>query len=300
MNPALRHLLDRHDGVLSRAVVLEVLPHHVLDHAVAAGQVMRVFPRVYVERGRHGEPPIRRRAAVAHAGGDGALSHLSALAVWELPVPATARVHLITGSHRQLRHGGDLTVHRRAGFVAGPPHAVLRHGLPVTRLERSVVDSWPLLRGDAQRAPAIRAVADRRTTADRLLTEARRAIRLPGRRQLLALLGKLAAGCRSELELWGYDHVLRGPGVPPFAWQVPIDLGGRTVHLDAYRAQERVAVELDGARWHASPADRERDLRRDAALAARGIMVVRYTYQRLMTEPAAVQAELLAVLAARR
>jgi len=58
--------------------------------------------------------------------------------------------------------------------------------------------------------------------------------------------------------------------------------------------------ELDGREGHVSKADRERDLRRDAALAARGILVVRFTHYRLTHEPEAVRREILAILAARR
>jgi very-short-patch-repair endonuclease len=58
--------------------------------------------------------------------------------------------------------------------------------------------------------------------------------------------------------------------------------------------------ELDGAKWHGSPRSRERDLRRDAALAARGYRVVRLTHERLTRQPAEVRAEILAILAAAR
>jgi very-short-patch-repair endonuclease len=61
-----------------------------------------------------------------------------------------------------------------------------------------------------------------------------------------------------------------------------------------------VAFELDGAAWHTSPVDRARDLRRDAALAALGILVVRYTYERLHAEPMAVRAEARSILAVHR
>jgi very-short-patch-repair endonuclease len=45
---------------------------------------------------------------------------------------------------------------------------------------------------------------------------------------------------------------------------------------------------------------RERDLRRDAALAAVGITVVRFTHDRLVRTPDDVRAQAVAILAARR
>lgn len=83
----------------------------------------------------------------------------------------------------------------------------------------------------------------------------------------------------------------------------PIRLPGHTVYLDLYAPAEKVNIELDGGATHSSPADRERDRRRDAALAALGILgilVVRYTHHRLTHDPDGVRREVLAILAARR
>jgi very-short-patch-repair endonuclease len=57
---------------------------------------------------------------------------------------------------------------------------------------------------------------------------------------------------------------------------------------------------MDGAAFHGSPGQRERDIRRDAALAVMGIQVVRFSHQRLFGDPDGCRRELLAILAARR
>jgi very-short-patch-repair endonuclease len=44
-------------------------------------------------------------------------------------------------------------------------------------------------------------------------------------------------------------------------------------------------VEADGRRWHTRQADFERDRRRDNAALALGLVVVRFTYKMLVTEP---------------
>ena len=77
-------------------------------------------------------------------------------------------------------------------------------------------------------------------------------------------------------------------------------VAGRTYYLDLYAAHERVNVELDGAAWHSSRQQREADIRRDAALATRGILVVRFGYQQLVGDPAGVRRQVLAILDARR
>ena len=80
--------------------------------------------------------------------------------------------------------------------------------------------------------------------------------------------------------------------------QRDVRVAGRRYRLDLAFDAERVAVELDGA-THAGPDGRERDTRRDAALAAAGWLTVRFTHRRLTTDADGCRRELLAVLATR-
>jgi len=94
--------------------------------------------------------------------------------------------------------------------------------------------------------------------------------------------------------------VFRGPGLPRLVQQHPVRLPSATVHLDAAVPELGIAIELDGAALHGSAADRERDTRRDVALAALGWVVLRFSYHRLTTDPEGCRQELLQVCAARR
>jgi hypothetical protein len=145
----------------------------------------------------------------------------------------------------------------------------------------------------------ISAVGERRTTPARLLDALATNQTLPSRAELVRLANLLERGCRSELELFGYVEVFTGAGMPELEWNVPVRLDHRTIYLDAYCRAARVNFELDGAKWHASAADRERDARRDAALAAMGIMVVRFTHDQLVNDPDRVRAQIRAIVAAR-
>jgi len=71
---------------------------------------------------------------------------------------------------------------------------------------------------------------------------------------------------------------------------------GRHVDLDAAYVAAKVGVELDGAAFHGSPQDRERDTRRDAALATLGWVVLRFSYRRLTHDPAGCRAEIETVV----
>jgi very-short-patch-repair endonuclease len=76
-------------------------------------------------------------------------------------------------------------------------------------------------------------------------------------------------------------------------------LTGRWIRLDAAYPDALVAVELDGAAFHGSREARERDLRRDTALAALGWVVLRFSYVRLMADPDGCRREIEAVVRAR-
>jgi very-short-patch-repair endonuclease len=300
VNPLLAKLVDSGGGLLHRRDTAGMVSAHVVEHAVASGRLARPLPRTLVRPELLHDADVLLRAAVAYARGHVAVSHLSALRIWGLPVPSGGWLHLMTDDRRHLRGAVGVRVHRREDFTPEPPEVVVRQGLPVTRLESAVIDSWPLLDGDAKRAPAIAAVSGRMTTPDRLRQVADRFPRIAGRRHLMSLLDRLAAGCRSGLELWGYDQVFAGPQFVRLKWQVPVRLGSRSVYLDALDEESGVNLELDGAASHATPADRERDLRRDAALTALGFTVVRFSSARLRAEPARVRAEALAVIRAHR
>ncbi|MDQ7908590.1 DUF559 domain-containing protein [Phytohabitans sp. ZYX-F-186] len=301
MNATLRALLAHGHGVAGRNEVDQVVSIRALEWAVRSGHVHRLLPGVYAEAALADQPAVLRRAAVRYAGGRGTLSHTTALDVWGLrPADRDEPVHLRVPFDVRLRSHPPVVVHQRRGLRIEPPDVVTRSGLPVTRLETTLVDAWPLLRREERPAPLIKAVRERWTTPERVLAALEAVPRLADRAGIRALLDRLASGCHSPLEIWGHDQVFTGPGMPRFERQVAVRVDGRACYLDVWAPRERVDFELDGAAWHAAPERREADLRRDAALAALGIQVVRFTHRRLFREPDAVRREVLEVLAAAR
>ncbi|WP_328654027.1 hypothetical protein OG598_09315 [Micromonospora sp. NBC_00330] len=95
MNSVLRELVDLGGGLVTLGTARQVVPSWTLQQACRNGELVRALPEVFVAAhlvlGRPGapvlsrlDPAMSRRAALAWAGGHGALSHLSALAVWGL------------------------------------------------------------------------------------------------------------------------------------------------------------------------------------------------------------------------
>ncbi|SDE87665.1 Protein of unknown function [Blastococcus fimeti] len=110
----------------------------------------------------------------------------------------------------------------------------------------------------------------------------------------------LADGCQSELEIWGCLHVLRGPGMPAFTQQRRVQVAGEWFVLDAACEEVMLAVEMDGAAWHGSRAQRERDIRRDALLATIGWQTMRFGHRRMTRQPDACRRDIRATYLARR
>ena len=211
-------------------------------------------------------------------------------------------------TRRNLRGAPTVIVHR-----SDRRQVTVRVGrLEALTPERSLVDAWAwahLSRGNPRarlERPVVRqaVIEGVRSRGVRLLgvrAESDRLGQHPGREALTELIDLVARGCQSELEIWGVTRVLPGPpDVPQWIQQHPVHLGdGRRVTLDAAYVEARVGVELDGAAFHGSRAARERDLRRDSALAAVGWIVLRFSYARLMADPEGCRREIVAGVLAR-
>ena len=249
---------------------------------VGSGYLQRLQPGVYALPAAARDWRSRVEAAV-HATG-GVVSHRSALALWGLAPPG-GPVHLTVELSRSARGSTGIVLHRTREL-----RDTIRRieSMPVSCVERAVVDAWGnpggLSRADL-RAAAISAVRRRLCLPRQLGEEIGRRPCLRSRAALIGLVALLADGCQSELEIWGCLNVLRGPGMPPFVQQRRIKVGAESFSLDAAYDEVMLAVEMDGAAWHGSTEQRERDIRRDALLATVGWQTLRFGFRRLTTLP---------------
>jgi very-short-patch-repair endonuclease len=264
---------------------------------VASGRLQRIQPGVYGLPAAAQDWRTRVEAAV-HATG-GVVSHRSALALWDL-VPAGGPIHLTVEHTRSGRGTRGVALHRSREL----DETIRRvDGLPVSCVERAVVDTWGapagLSRADV-RAAAIAGVRRRLCLPRQLYAELERRPCLRGRAALLQLVAMLADGCQSELEIWGCLQVLRAPGMPAFVQQRRVCVGGETFVLDAAYDDVLLAVEMDGAAWHGSREQREKDIRRDALLATIGWQTLRFGFRRMTSSASGCQRDILAAYQARR
>lgn len=290
----IREAIVSNGGLATRQQLLRTVPAAVLDGQIGRKKLVRVFPHVYRLKGPTDEDMTALRAALLHAGPASALSHTTALAVWgerRLEQP----LHLTVDESLRRAGAPGLIVHRRKRFDPESGQCVERHGLTITTLPRTIIDSWPLL-PVAERRPLALDLARRRLVTADLLDEAlAERPNVAGRRLLRQTIELIADGCQSELEAHGVLNLFRHRSLPSSVGQYRVELPTGHVRLDRAWPEARVAVELDGARHHTSPEDRERDLARDTALAALGWVVLRFTYAQVLRDPAGVRAKILEV-----
>ncbi len=285
-------------GWATRAELLERISPRTLSAWVTSGRLVRLAPGVLAAPAASQRWRVRVAAALARR--DAVASHGTALALWELVPPPPGPVHVTVEGSRSGRGSPGIVRHRSSDALADRRRV---DGLPVTSVERSVVDAWgsagPPSR-DEVRAAAITAVRRRLCRPADLAHELDASTRLPGRAELAGLVRLLTDGCRSELEIWGCLRVLRAPGMPAFTQQRRVTVGRETFLLDAAYDEAMLAVEMDGAAWHGSNRQRESDIRRDSLLATAGWQTLRYGYRRLTTAPDDCRRDVLAVYRARR
>ncbi len=291
----LRALVGHHGWTTWEALTSRV-DRKTVTAWVATGRLLRIQPGVYALPGAAGDWRLRVEAAVRACGA--VVSHRTALSLWGL-LPPGGPIHLAVELHRSGRGPSGVVLHRTRLLE---PTIRRVGGLPVTCVERALVDAWGDPAGVAVpdlRAAAIAAVRRRTCTPAQLLAEIERRPCLPRRSSLVTLVGLLADGCQSELEIWGCVEVLRAPGMPPFVQQRPVTVAGRTCYLDAAYDDALLAVEMDGAAWHGSREQRERDIRRDAVLATAGWQTLRFGFRTLTAEAERCRREIRAVHDAR-
>jgi len=268
---------------------------------LATGRLVLLHPGWVVLPDRADEWVVRAHAAAGYTGG--VLSHWSALHLHGLLDEGVTRLDVTVPRSRRVRTSRWLRVHRSTR----PVTAARVRGLPSTSLARALVDTW----GDAHAASAmrgadgvlrgvvLRATCEGWTGVAAVVDELSGRPELPGREALAELLGHVARGSRSELEIRATRDVLDGLGLPAPERQHRVLLSRGPILLDAAWPDLRIAVEFDGAAFHGDLEARERDLRRDAELAALGWVVLRFGYRDVTEHPQVCRARIRAVHQAR-
>ena len=288
-------IATRQHGVVSRTQLLGAgVGRHQIEHRLASGRLHPVHRGVYRVGHQAPGPPAREMAAVLACGPGAAISHRSAARMWEwIERDPGAPIEMTVTRSRAPRLRG-VRGHRTTRFDRGDVVLVAR--VPTTSPARTVLDVAPILPAhQLERIVAeaqVRRLVDHGAIRDQI-------DRNPGRpgtpalRSLLDLDGG-PAPTRSEAER-RLVRLLRAADLPAPLVNARV---GR-FEVDFLWPEHRLAVEVDGYRYHANRRAFERDRARDAALAAAGYTVLRVTWRQMTRTPETVIARVAAALAAR-
>jgi hypothetical protein len=289
MNADLNRHARRQHGLVTLAQAREAgLSPDAVEHRASSGAWRRVVAGVYAV----GSSPAtwrQRVLAACLATGEGAVaSHRTAAALWGLSGSPPGPVHVTVRRHRTHR-SRITTVHETLILPPGDVTTVDR--IPVTRPARTLIDVAGCVPRPILEEAVDDALCRRLVTLDRLVRrhEELRA----GRKGAVTLAAVLAtwrdgSAPHEVAEARLLRRILHA-GLPPPETQHEVWHGGRFVaRLDVAWPDRRVAVELDGFRWHASPRAFQRDRARRNVLVHLGWAVYQATPADLVGDGARV------------
>ena len=215
-----------------------------IEYRVRTGRWVRVTPGVYRLAGVPVTWNQRALSACLAAGDKAVISHRSAAVVWGLSGFRPGRIELTVPDGRSVR-SRLATVHRSADLLS----PAKRYGLPVTRPSRTILDLAGVVNGDLLEEAVDDVLCRRLCRLDELVAAPRR---------------RGSGALREVLSAWNGDGIAEGvaemrvvrallaEGLPAPVRQYEIWVNGVFIaRVDLAYPPIRLAMELDGFRWHA-------------------------------------------------
>jgi hypothetical protein len=261
-------------GVVTRS---QALASGVTDKKIAAhvlgGRWQRLQRGVYATFSGTPSRECLLWAAVLRAGPRSVLSHQTAAHLWGLTSTDAAMIHLTVPASTRVPQISGAIVHC-SSRVRAARHPALAP--PRTTVEATVLDmvDAAVCAEDAI-AWVLRAVASRRTTAERLTAALGQRGRVRWRTEVTPALDPLSDGVHSILEYRFVNRVERPHGLPAGTRQRLVVRGGRREYADVAFEAFTTIVELDGHAAHPETS-RHLDVARDNAHVADGWVTLRY------------------------
>lgn len=286
-------------GVASRRQLLAAgLSRHAIDSRVRTGRLITVHPGVYSTL-RTTDKYSMLMAAVLSGGPGSLVCRRSAACLWGFG-PPNHRPSVLRRFNRKPDAPGDarsfasgeVSIHRTRTLPARD--IASKDGIPVTSVARTLLD--------------LAGISGSRL--DEFFDSAARS-RLLERGELLPILDRgpgwrgigrlrhlieewdpLLATSRSDLEM-KFLRICRQSQLP----EPRMNSRVAGYEVDFMWPQKQLVAEVDGFEFHSGQAAFESDHIRDADLAMAGYRVVRFTYRKVMFEPAFVTSRLKVLLA---
>jgi hypothetical protein len=276
----------RQHGVVTRTELLALgYTRREIEYRLHNGRLHQIAAGIYAVGRRELTPHGRWMAAVLVCGDGAALSHRSAAELWGIGREWEGRIDVSVARECRIRRVG-LKVRGRAALPARS--LVRRQGIPVTDPVQTLIDlatELKILR--LERAVNEADVLDL-VDPETLRTALDAYVGMPGVKTLRTLLD------RHTFRLSDSDlEILFRPLAMAAGFALPLSkyrLMGYEV--DFWFPDHGLVVETDGLRYHRTPAQQARAVKRDQVHQASGLRVLRFTHWQIAHEPDEVTAVL--------
>jgi very-short-patch-repair endonuclease len=269
----------RQHGVVTRSD-LEGLgfSEDAIEHRLATGRLHLVSPGVYAVGRPDLTPHGRWMAAVLACGVGAVLSHRSAAELWGIGYEERNRIDVSIRRKSKITRKG---IKVRARPTLGASSVVVRFGIPVTHPVQTLID----VATELKPLRLERAVneADKLDLVDpeRLRTALEGYVGMPGVRTLRTMLDRHTFRLSdSDLEVYFRPLALSGG--------FPLPLSKHWVLgyvVDFWFPDHGLIVETDGLRYHRTPSQQARMVKRDQKHTAAGLRVLRFTHWQIAHAP---------------
>jgi hypothetical protein len=272
-------LARRRHGVLTRRDLLALgFSSKAIRHRAESGRLRPLWRGVYAVGWTPPTPDGRRMAAVLACGDDAVLSHRSAAELWGIGREWEGRIDVSVPGAGKVRRPG-IKVRRRSSL---PGRAVTRrHGIPVTNPVQTLIDLATELK-----VLRLERAVNEADVLDLIDPETLRAaldgyVGMPGVKTLRTLLD------RHTFRLSDSDlEVLFRPLAMAAGFALPLSKYRLMGHeVDFWFPAHGLVVETDGLRYHRTPAQQARAVKRDQVHTAAGLRVLRFTHWQIAHEP---------------
>jgi very-short-patch-repair endonuclease len=252
-----------------------------IDHRLATGRLHLISRGVYAVGRRELTPHGRWMAAVLVCGDGAALSHRSAAELWGLGFEEQGRIDVSVASRSEIKRTG-LKVRTRKTLPMS--NIVRRSGIPVTNPTQTLIDVATELKPMRLERAVNQADVHDLVDPETLRTALDGYVGMPGVKKLRTMLD------RHTFRLSDSDlEILFRPLARAAAFPLPLSkqwvLG---YEVDFWFPGLGLVVETDGLRYHRTPAQQARMVKRDQTHTAAGLRVLRFTHWQIAYAPTEV------------
>src|ERR1700760_93990 len=272
-------LVRRQHGVLTRQDLLGLgFSADAIKHRVATGRLHQISAGIYAV-GRPELTPYGRWMAAVLSCGDGAmLSHRSAAELWGIGREWEGRIDVSIRRHSKIRRRG-IKVRARESL---PERSVVRRfGIPVTNPTQTLIDLATELKPVRLERAVNQADVHDLVDPETLRRALGGYLGMPGVKTLRTMLDRHTFRLSdSDLEIY-FRPLALAAGFPlPLSKQWILGF-----EVDFHFPDHGLIVETDGLRYHRTPAQQARMVKRDQTHTAAGLRVLRFTHWQIAHAP---------------